>query len=150
MCLQGSPSYVQFLKTTVSWIFRLFISPRMIWVIVNNFDAKDSSQFMPSTLYRLGLCQICFLLTHRRLLCSQDRLLAEFVRECQQYRFVQEQCRSFESQSYLVISKWTHCEPHHLPHKSFQELDGQYLGFSVSADETSEMSLSMGGLNSLV
>ena len=150
MCLQGSPYYVQFLKTTVSWIFRLFISPKMIWVIVNNFDAKDSPQFMPSTLYRFGLCQICFLLTHRRLLCSQDRLLAKFALACLQYRSVQEQCRSFESQSYLVISIWTHCEPRRLPHKSFQELDGQYLGFSVSADGTSEMSLSMGGLNSLV
>ena len=105
---------------------------------------------MPSTLYQLSLCQICFLLTHRRLLCSQDILHAKFALACLQYRSVQEQCRSFVSQSYLVISKWTHCEPHRLPYKSFQELDGQYLGFSASGDWTCEMNLSMGGSNSLV
>ena len=150
MYRQDFPFYAQFLKTAVSWIFRLSISPRMIWVIVNVFDAKDSLQSMPSTLYRPGLYQICFLLTHRRLLCFQDRLHAKFAQACLQYRSVQEQYLSFESQSYLVISKWTHFEPRRLQHKSFQELDGQYLGFSASVDWTSEMNLSMGGLNSLV
>ena len=150
MCHQGFPFYAQFLKTTVSWIFHLFVSPRMIWVIVNVFGAKGSQQFIASTLYRLSLCQICFLLTHRRLLCFQDRLHAKFAQACLQYMSVQEQCLSFESQSYLVISELTHFEPHHSLHKSFQELDGRYLGFSALVDWTSEMNLSMGGSHSLV
>ena len=63
---------------------------------------------------------------------------------------VQEQCLSFESQSYLVISELIRFEPRRLLHKSFQELDGQYLCFSALVDWTSEMNLSMGGSHSLV